>query len=220
MPPDAAILPAKGGDTPPEDQADQRLTLKEERFVHEFLLDYNQTAAARRSGYRGKRPDKAGSDLMSRPHLRAAIKRRQAELVNDIMVNQHRVIERLAAHAFSDLSQAIEYYEEDVVVDGKVVHAKGDIRRIEITKVEGRIIKGFRITETKDGEQRINIDAYDAQDAAHKLGKHLGMWGEEASAPPTVNFIFKTDPGQRVRTAYKDGAAAVQIDPAGELDDE
>ena len=49
------------------------LTAKQERFVSEYLLDLNATAAARRAGYSMKNADQIGPQLLGKTRVQAAI---------------------------------------------------------------------------------------------------------------------------------------------------
>ncbi len=55
------------------EKADVQLKGKEQHFCEEYILDYNQTAAAIRAGYPEKSAAKKGSLLMKRPDIRTYI---------------------------------------------------------------------------------------------------------------------------------------------------
>ena len=63
------------------------LTAKRERFCREFLVDLNQTAAAKRAGYR--HPGVQGAQLMAAPEVRERVAELQAEVAerNDITID-------------------------------------------------------------------------------------------------------------------------------------
>jgi phage terminase small subunit len=49
------------------------LTAKEERFVPEYLVDGNATRAAIAAGYSERTAARIGSELLTKPHIKAAI---------------------------------------------------------------------------------------------------------------------------------------------------
>ena len=54
------------------------LSLKQQRFIEEFLLDGNVTASAKRAGYSVKSARVTGQETMSNPAVRASLQARQA----------------------------------------------------------------------------------------------------------------------------------------------
>lgn len=72
--------------------AETALTYKEERFCLEYIIDYNQTAAAIRAGYAEKSAAKTGCKLMKRPEIRAYIHQLQTEQKERLMLTSDRVL--------------------------------------------------------------------------------------------------------------------------------
>jgi len=81
------------------------LTPKQERFVAEYLVDLNATAAAGRAGY--KDPN-IGRQLITKPNVSQAIQARRQELARKLEVTQEQVMAELAAVAFQEASDAPE----------------------------------------------------------------------------------------------------------------
>jgi phage terminase small subunit len=74
-----------------------KLTPKQERFVQEYLIDLNATAAARRSGY--KWPDKIGPRLVGESRIAAAITAAQQGRSERTQIDQDYVVQRLVTEA-------------------------------------------------------------------------------------------------------------------------
>ena len=72
--------------------AETALTYKEERFCLEYVIDYNQTQAAKRAGYAEKNAAKMGCKLMKRPEIRAYIRQLQKEQKERLMLTSDRVV--------------------------------------------------------------------------------------------------------------------------------
>lgn len=72
----------------------KKLTPKQERFVEEYLVDLNATAAARRAGYSEKNADSIGAQLLSKTHIADAICRRKeargerTEITQELVVHE------------------------------------------------------------------------------------------------------------------------------------
>ena len=76
--------------------AERKLTPKQERFVEEYLVDLNATAAGKRAGY--KNID-SGRQLVTKSHVLEAIKAKQEKRAKRMSVTQDYVLERLQLEA-------------------------------------------------------------------------------------------------------------------------
>ena len=56
------------------------MTPKQQRFVEEYLVDLNASAAARRAGYSPKRADQQALENLRKPEIAAAIAERRAKV--------------------------------------------------------------------------------------------------------------------------------------------
>ena len=65
---------------------------KHERFVHEYLVDYNATAAALRAGYKESNARSQGSALLANPNILARVHELQQEICKRLGVSAEMVI--------------------------------------------------------------------------------------------------------------------------------
>ena len=79
--------------------AEKRLTPRQERFVQEYLIDLNATAAGGRAGY--KNTD-SGRQLVIKSHVLNAIRAEQEKRAKRMNVTQGYVLERLQLEAERD----------------------------------------------------------------------------------------------------------------------
>ena len=79
-----------------------KLTPKQERFVNEYLVDLNATAAAKRAGDSEKTAKSQGQRLLTNVDIQAAIQKRRAKLQGKLEITQEQVLEELAAIAFAN----------------------------------------------------------------------------------------------------------------------
>lgn len=84
------------------------LTPKQKRFVAEYLVDLNATAAARRAGYSVKTADRIGPELLGKTCVSQAIQEAIKELERRTEVTQDYVIEKLKEIADKEASDVQE----------------------------------------------------------------------------------------------------------------
>jgi phage terminase small subunit len=121
--------------------ADKELNPRQQMFVEAyFTSDYNATEAARIAGYSGENLNKVGHELLSKPHIRAAIQKRAEERLKEISLTEEYVIRKLV--------RTIEKAEQDnnltAVLRGIELAAKnlGMLRdKVEHTGKDGEAIK-------------------------------------------------------------------------------
>ncbi len=140
------------------------MTLKQERFVQEYLKDLNATQAAIRAGYSQNTAGKIGHENLTKPEIQAAVAKAMLQRAARTEVTQDRVIHELAKIAFSDLRQVADW-------SGGQITAK-DSGQIP-DKVAGAISE---VRNTKEG---IAVKMHDKIAALDRLGKHLGMFVEK-----------------------------------------
>lgn len=83
-----------------------KLTPKQERFVQEYLVDLNATAAAKRAGYSEKNAGKIGPELLGKTRISAAIQEAIQRRSQRTEVTQDYVIGKLKAIADKKASDA------------------------------------------------------------------------------------------------------------------
>lgn len=71
------------------------ITEKQKRFVDEYLIDLNATAAAKRAGYSEKTADRIGPELLGKTCVSQAIQKALAERQKRTGITQDYVLEKL-----------------------------------------------------------------------------------------------------------------------------
>ncbi len=82
------------------------LTAKQERFIQEYLVDLNATAAAKRAGYSEKNAGKIGPELLGKTSISQAIQKAIEKRRLRTEVTQDYVIEKLKTIADKRASDA------------------------------------------------------------------------------------------------------------------
>lgn len=79
------------------------MTPKQKRFVDEYMVDLNATAAAIRAGYSENSARISGSENLASPKVAAEIAKRQQKVAEDTDTSIERVIRKLSKIAFADI---------------------------------------------------------------------------------------------------------------------
>ncbi len=127
------------------------LTLKQSRFVEEYLVDLNATKATIRAGYSRRVARQQGAENLSKPVIRAAIESAIFERSARSKWNAERVIARISEDLEADIA---ELFSDDWCLKppgewplsfrrGLVVHA--EVREIWQGHGEKRQVTGRRI---------------------------------------------------------------------------
>ena len=82
------------------------LTDKQRRFVEEYVVDLNATAAGERAGYARKRSG-TFTALMSLPHVKAAVERALEEKRAASKITAERLLEALGRVAFANIADYV-----------------------------------------------------------------------------------------------------------------
>lgn len=134
-----------------------KLTEKQKRFVQEYLVDLNATAAAQRAGY--KDPN-IGRQLITKNNVSAAIQEAIEKRQNRVEITQDRVLQELASIAFA---KGTDYAS---IISGIVMMNDTG----ELTEEQKAAI--VSIKQTKEG---VEVKLADKMKALELLAKHLGL---------------------------------------------
>ena len=155
-----------------------KLTPKQKRFVDEYMVDLNATAAARRAGYSEKTAEVIGYENLRKPQIMAAIQERQGELQGKLEITQERVLEELAAIAFANGTDFVTITQAGLIN----VKATSDVPKDKLPAIAG----------IKYNQLGIEIKLHDKVRALELLGKHLGVFATGGTAAAVEeNNIFE-----------------------------
>lgn len=138
------------------------LTPKQQRFVQEYLIDLNASAAAERAGFSAHMAKSIGWELLRKPHVAAAIEKEIAAREKRTRVTADRVLEQIARIAFFD--------------PRKMFASDGSLRPIDtLGDDEAAAIASFEATETAAGVVVRKVRLADKLRALELIGRHLGL---------------------------------------------
>jgi phage terminase small subunit len=185
------------------------LTLRERRFVEEYIVDLNGRQAAIRAGL-GKSVKSAtemASRLRKNPAVAAAI---SALMTERSGVTAAAVVGELGAIAFSRISNYLKIQDGRLVLAIKDLNALPDEAVAAIAKLKERV--------NDDGSISIEVELHDKITALTRLGQSISLFKEksESTVHHTVELV---DPMARIkerlaslRRSQQDGAEP-RIDP-------
>lgn len=125
------------------------LTVKQRRFVEEYVIDFNGAAAVVRAGYNTKYPNRLASEMLHHPGIKAAIDGVTLERASNSVLKPDYVIQKI--------TKTIEKAESDnnhnAVLRGCELlarHLGMFIERQEISGPNGDAIQLKRVEEAAD----------------------------------------------------------------------
>lgn len=82
--------------------AEQKCNAQQERFVDEYMEDFNGKQAAIRAGYSARSAGPMASKLLTLPHIQAALKARRDKAAAKFELSRDAVLDEYAKLAFAD----------------------------------------------------------------------------------------------------------------------
>ncbi len=157
----------------------RKLTPKQARFVEEYPIDLNATAAAKRAGYSERTAKETGYENLTKPHVLAAIVAKLQDRSDRTEVRADNVLREVAALAFADVHTFYDWDE-----DGPTLK---DVS--ELPEGATRSVRGVKVREVfgKDGDtvgRTVELTLHDKGAQLKLLMEHLGM---------LVKRVAKTD---------------------------
>ena len=152
----------------------KKLTPKQDKFVNEYLIDLNGTAAVIRAGFSPKQASSKAYQLLRKNTVQEALIERRKELSAASGVTPEKVIQGFANLAFADLA---ECYDENGFL--KNIHnipknIRMALAGIEVDELfEGKGEDRERIGQTK------KVKIWDKNRALDSLAKYFGLYAPQ-----------------------------------------
>jgi phage terminase small subunit len=161
----------------------KELTIKEQRFVQEYLTHGNATLAAKTASYAPRSSQQTGFDLLLKPVISRAVVLGRELMAERLDATAVRILQELAASAFSNLSH---YHIDDegylALEEGapaEAMRAVQSVRRKKVVKDDGTIIY--------ETEFRL----WDKTKALELLGKKLKLFVDRVEVENPQDQLFR-----------------------------
>lgn len=182
----------------------KKLAPRIERFVREYLADFNATRAAIAAGYSSKTASSQAYDLLRKPEVQRAIANHQAKAGEKYEAKKDRTIRELARVAFADPRDVMSWGPEGVKIFPSSVIPEDAARSVcEVSSDE---------TVDADGNRRVKLKVkfFDKLKALELLGRHLALF----------NDTLKVEGVPAIRIHRADGTVAeMTMNPSARKED-
>lgn len=171
----------------------KKVTPKQARFVEEYLKDLDATAAAIRAGYSARSAKQHAHDLLSKPHIQAAVAAAQAARSKRTEIDQDYVLARMVEIDQMDVL--------DIMTDDMSLKPVS-----EWPRVWRQYLSGFDLAEMFEGrgDEREMVGILkkikwpDKTKNLELLGRHLGMFRDKldvtvTEAPSGLSHFYGDD---------------------------
>jgi phage terminase small subunit len=201
-------IPVKTENTP---QWAAELTLRERRFVEEYIIDLN----GRRAGVRaGLGNPKSAGEIASRMRKKATV----AAAISALMAERNgvtatAVVNELGAIAFSKITDYLR------IENGRLVLAVADLN--DLSDEAKSAIAKLRERINEDGSISIEVELHDKIPALNLLGKSVGVFvdRQEISGPNGGPIeVAEADPMDRINERLSSLRGAQEAEALAEFD--
>lgn len=156
------------------------LTAKQDRFIDEYLIDFNATQAAIRAGYSKKTGYSIGQQLLKKPEIQEELKKRQKKLQLKTGITQERVLKEMAICAFADPQNYFEVQDDGSIRLKTFDEMPPDSQRAiasvkEVQRILGSGEGGKDMTLEKRREYKFHSKTKNLEN----LGRHLGLFNDK-----------------------------------------
>lgn len=154
-----------------------KLTVKQQRFCDEYLIDLNATQAAIRAGYSEKTARQTAAENLSKPYIREYIDKRLAEKEAELIADQDEVLQML--------TRVLRRQEMDTVV----VTCK--------ERSSGYDKNGKKVIIEKEVPQLVQVPTKvsDLNKAAELLGKRYALFTDKVDMDTDLDLNITIDYG-------------------------
>ncbi len=188
-----------------------KLNAKQKRFIEEYLIDLNATEACIRAGYAPSGANTQGPRLMQNPKVMAEIDKRIEKRSERTEITQDMVVQELAKIGFANMADYMRPGPDgDPYLDFSQLSRDQAAALIEVTVED---FKDGRGEDTRD-VRKIKFKLADKKGALVDLGKHIGMWPNNAKLDVKVIYDDRPDDeldAELARAAEEAGVSPEQL---------
>jgi len=164
----------------------EKLPVRQQRYVDDFLISGNMTKAAEAAGYSKKTAPQQGSRLYKNVKVRAAIDAAMAARSKRTEISQDNVLKELAKLGFANMADYMTITDKGL--------AYIDLKKL--TRDQAAAIQEITVDEYWDGTgddarevKRVKVKLSDKRASLELLGKHLGLFADTLKTPDIAKFL-------------------------------
>ena len=150
-------------------KAPRSARLKHDKFVEEYLIDFNGRQAAIRAGYSVKSATCIASQLLRRPEVAEKIAKGIAERRKHAIITADRVLKEYARIAFADVRRVSRFGPEGVKL------------RLDSSLTDDDAAAIAEVSQTGTGRST-RIKLHDKRRALDSIARHLGLFQQQLPA--------------------------------------
>ena len=153
--------------------------LREARFVQEYLVDLNQTAAARRAGYSTTNATDQGRVLLQKPDIRAAIAIAEAERAERTQITADCTLLEIARLAFADVTT--------------ILHEDGTLKPVQDWPIAvKKAVTAVKVRTNATGTAITEVKIADKSKMLTLLARHLGLISDRRDSATDISDLLKS----------------------------
>lgn len=181
-------------------KVEMKLNDRQEKFAHEFIVDFDKIKATVRAGYSEKTADQQSRRL----YRNVKVRERISELINEEMGTEktqlrYKLLKELVQIAFADITDHVrietEEREEEVYDESGSVTGTRTYRRQRVIIDDTKINKDSKAIASikQDRFGVIELKYHDKLAAIDKLGRYGGLWDdpEDGHQEKGITFVIE-----------------------------
>lgn len=176
-----------------------KLTPKQQRFVQEYLIDFNATQAAIRAGYSTKTAQVIGAENLTKPMVAAEIQRLGGKTAAKLDISREWIMQELRYIAGARLPDFLRVKTEPAQqlgihpITGEVINVPGGYcQTVQITDTDDLPDeKAAALAGIKQGANGIEVKLHDKVRALELLGKATGLFDSRETPIEAENNLFE-----------------------------
>lgn len=180
-----------------------KLPPMQDRFVDEWLIDFNGTQAAIRAGYSERSARSIAGRLLTKDNIQREISRRQKDLQRRTEVTQERVVKELARIAFANIA---DYVHVETQTRTKDDGTETTYQIVMLSETEDLSAdQRAALSTVKQSVNGVEIKLHDKIKALELLGRHIGMFNDKLEVKATVDNPFAGLSTEELRNVIDSG---------------
>lgn len=140
-----------------------KLTDKENRFVIEYLRDYNGLQAAIRAGYSEATAGQIAYELLHRERVRNKIDEHEKDLATRFLVSRERLMKELSITGYADMADYVDVEDGEITVK-------------DFKSLPPQITRAIKKIGWNSRTGKWTLELHDGLKAKELMGKEVGMF--------------------------------------------